>query len=422
MLEVMYRLFEMMALLVCLHNFSGKKFKLDVYNMGFILLELAFMQMIKDNIVSKEMYFLMYIMYFIYAYIKFRADIKIVVLKCLLSISFTVCLQMIIYVPISFLYYIVKDENIIIFLINLIVFIAVFVTRRSRKYVNIATFCEKKDWVLWGCLTLSILATIYCIFSLKVSNVINIDMFILVSLFVIVFSVFLHRWQKSTYELQKKEREIEIMNLYNGVFEELIDSIRKKQHDFNNHIDAIYSMFLASDSIENIKIRQKEYCDNLMREGRYTKVLGCTKNSTIAGFLYTKFIKAEQCDIDINYHIAYTGNSLINVCDMVEIIGILMDNAIDAINEIEEHKNLVFKLNDFSGFDLSIKNPVFNITNNDIEKFFTNGYTTKESGSGIGLSKIKEYQKKYRFDIYAQIIKEAENDWIEFRVKENKYN
>lgn len=46
MFEVAYRLFEMAALVLCVHNLSGKKVKADIYNTGFIALQLTFMQMI----------------------------------------------------------------------------------------------------------------------------------------------------------------------------------------------------------------------------------------------------------------------------------------------------------------------------------------------------------------------------------------
>lgn len=418
MLDVIYRLFEMLALLVCLHNFYGVKFKLDIYNIGFISLELVFMQMMQDNIVSKEMYFLMYIMYFIYAYIRFNEDIKKVLLKCMLAVSLVVCLQMIVYIPMSFIYYILPNETIIIAVINFAVFLLVFLTSKSDKYKKVACFCTKKDWLLWACLLLGILVIIYCIFSLKVSNIINIDLFILVSLFVILFLMFLQRWQKSIYELQRKEREIQIANLYNGVFKELIESIRKKQHDFNNHIDAIYSMSLTSSTMEELIDKQKEYCGTLIFESRYTKVLGSINNSTIAGFIYSKFSIAEKDNIDVDYNIAYSGNSKISVYDLVEIIGTLIDNAIEAVREIETPKKIVFEFNDVTGVDLCIRNPVLNLTNNDLEKFFVKGYTTKETGNGIGLSKVKEYQSKYNMDIFVKLINVDKIDWLEFRIKE----
>lgn len=418
MFEVMYRLFEMMALVVCLHSLSGEKIKLDIYNTGFISIELIFMQMIQDGIVSNQMYFAVYLIYFIYAYIKFKDTMRRTVLKGVLAILFAGFLQMIIYIPISFLNYIIPSESIIILIINSLVFLLIFLTRKSNMYEKVAEFCTSKDWILRVCLLICIIIVIGCMFSLKQSDVINVDIFMLVSIFMTMVLVFLYRWQKSAYELERKEREIEITNLYNGAFEELIESVRRRQHDFHNQIDAVYSMSLTADSLEKLIEDQKEYCDSLLYENRYSKVLSCTNNSTLAGFIYTKFIKAEKWGIEIEYDIAYRENTNISIYDLVDIIGIFMDNAIEAIIGSTLPKKIVFSLRDFDGLDLSIKNPVENISNYDVEKFFINGYTTKASGTGIGLNKIKEYQKKYKYDICTQIISKAENQWIEFRIKE----
>lgn len=56
MLEITYRLFEMLALVVCLHSLNGEKLKIDVYNVGFVGIEMAFMQMIQEGIVSEYVF------------------------------------------------------------------------------------------------------------------------------------------------------------------------------------------------------------------------------------------------------------------------------------------------------------------------------------------------------------------------------
>lgn len=71
------------ALVVCLHSLNGEKLKIDVYNVGFVGIEMAFMQMIQEGIVSKGMYFVIYLIYFIYAYLKFGDSVKRTVSKML---------------------------------------------------------------------------------------------------------------------------------------------------------------------------------------------------------------------------------------------------------------------------------------------------------------------------------------------------
>ena len=419
MFEVIYRLFEMLALVLCLHSLSGEKAKPDIYNVGFIAMELAFMQMIQEGIVSKQMYFAVYLLYFVYAYIKFNDGIKRTMLKCLLVTIIIGGLQIIVYIAMFLLSPIIDNEIVTVVTINTVILLFLFFTRKSRKYERIVEFCSSNDWILRICILVCIGIIVYCMYSLKSSDVLEIDIFILFLILMSIVFIFAQRWQKSVSELAKKEKELEITNLYNGVFEELITTIRRRQHDFHNQIEAVYSMHLTAKSLEELVDMQKEYCDNLVYENRYSKVLGCTNNSTLAGFIYTKFINAEKHGIEVDYKVIYTGNIPISVYDLVEIIGILMDNAIEALAESELTKKIIFGLKDYEGLDLSIKNPVSGITNGDVEKFFQNGYTTKASGSGIGLSKIKEYQKKYKYNICASIQKTDDGDWLEIRLVEN---
>ena len=407
-----------MAFVLCLHNFSCKKIKLDIYSVGFIAIQLTFLQMMQNRIVSNEMYFAAYLICFIYAYIKFKDNIKKTMLKCLMTMVIIVLLEMIIYIPMSFLYYIIPKENVIIVLINAIMLLVLFLSKNSRRYIIALEFCESKDWILRICLLLCGAIMVYCMFSLKKSEVIQMDIFLLISLFMVILSIFLFRWQKSTYEVETKKRELQITNMYNDVFEELIETTRRKQHDFHNHIDAIYGLHITAKSFEELVEAQKEYCEKLVYDNRFVKVLSCVNNSTLAGFLYTKFIGAEQCGIEVEYNLTYKESEKVSVYDLIEIIGIFIDNAIDALKESTLPKKIIFELKDYSGLELSVSNPVDGITNNDIEKFFLNGYTTKSDGRGIGLNKIKEYQRKYKFDIFTQLKEKDQNKWIEFKIVE----
>ena len=121
-----------------------------------------------------------------------------------------------------------------------------------------------------------------------------------------------------------------------------------------------------------------------------------------------------------DYNVVFTENTSISVYDLVEIIGILMDNAIEYLEESELPKKIIFALNDLEGLNLSVKNSVRDIGNNEVAQFFKKGFTTKETGSGIGLSKIKEYQKKYNYDICVEIKEKENNEWLGIQIVEKK--
>lgn len=416
MLEITYRLFEMLALVVCLHSLNGEKLKIDVYNVGFVGIEMAFMQMIQEGIVSKGMYFVIYLIYFIYAYLKFGDSVKRTVLKCLLVTLIIGALQILVYIPFSFFYYITPNESLIIMFINGAILLILFFTRNNKIFMSVVEIFAKRDWILKTSLTLCVIVLVYFMYSLKKSEVIEIDIFVLISIFMTMFLIFIYRWQKSTYELNRREQELQITNLYNGVFEEMIKTMRNKQHDFKNQIDAIYSSHLKAESMEELIEIQKKYCDNVLYQNRFSKVLSCTKNSILAGFIYTKFVEAENNGIEIQYGISYRDSNEIVIYDLVDIVGILLDNAIEAVTSTEVSKKIVFELSDAEGINLLVKNPVVNILNSEIQKFFERGYSTKEGERGIGLNKLMELQQKYKYDVYTHIENDNSMEWIVFNI------
>lgn len=123
----------MLALVLCLHSLSGEKAKPDIYNVGFIAMELAFMQMIQEGIVSKQMYFAVYLLYFVYAYIKFNDGIKRTMLKCLLVTIIIGGLQIIVYIAMFLLSPIIDNEIVTVVTINTVILLFLFFYQKESK-------------------------------------------------------------------------------------------------------------------------------------------------------------------------------------------------------------------------------------------------------------------------------------------------
>lgn len=87
------------------------------------------------------------------------------------------------------------------------------------------------------------------------------------------------------------------------------------------------------------------------------------------------------------------------IIDLIRIVGILFDNAIQAAEATESGKvTCTLKQGDI--FKIEIRNNyIGNI--DDTSKFFEKGYTTKESGSGIGLYNFLNIIHNYDNAIYS---------------------
>ena len=135
----------------------------------------------------------------------------------------------------------------------------------------------------------------------------------------------------------------------------------------------------------------------------------------------------------------------ISVYDFIEILGILIDNARDAIlsnkttqnnrenikdnnecgnegsvkgnNDCEKKENITIKIAETEKkVIVEVSNPYTYCTEDEIIKMFEKGYSTKGEDRGIGLNKIKEYQDKYKFDILVENIMTKIGNTIKFSV------
>lgn len=208
------------------------------------------------------------------------------------------------------------------------------------------------------------------------------------------------------------EKDLQVHELYDESFKNLLDTIRKKQHEYNNHIQAILSMHYSIHTYEELVQEQKAYCDSLVEDTRYYGLLN-GKWPVLSGFLYSKFIEADKKGIHIKYAVRVERRSYkIPEFVMVEILGILVDNAMEAV-EGSEYPIIYVSIEDADEFRIEIGNPVQGLTQKEMMQFFDKGYTSKEGHSGLGLCKLAEYSQRYGIDRKAlQIVYEGRECFV----------
>ncbi len=162
---------------------------------------------------------------------------------------------------------------------------------------------------------------------------------------IIFTSIIVYYYDKSVEYRVKLRREIEEKNEieeYSHIIEDMYSETRRFKHDYINMLSPL-----------------KEYIDNEDIEGLseffYNNVIDMDKNikwsnsnidklkyikvSGLKAILSTKLIKASSMNIDINVHIVEDIDYIhMNIMDLCRIIGILMDNAIEASGECEAPK------------------------------------------------------------------------------------
>ena len=211
--------------------------------------------------------------------------------------------------------------------------------------------------------------------------------------FILIFLFIIYEWQKSRMDAEKKKTQLEMNKLYYEAYDQLIMLVRERQHDMKNHINAILSLSYTAENHEELIAMQKEYCDYVIKQNEKTKLVLSSGNPLIAGFLYSKIKEAEDFHIMMDYKIGFQKKeTVIPEYELVEMAGILLDNAIEALNSMEEGfiRKIFFSLNETAdNMKLLVANTSPQYEEDLTAYFFETGYSSKGQNRGIGLSKLK---------------------------------
>ena len=173
----------------------------------------------------------------------------------------------------------------------------------------------------------------------------------------------------------------------------LVDSMRANNHDFTNKLHVILGLIQmemyddAMAYIQNITMVQRE---------TISKVMNAVSEPAVAALLIGKIARAAELNIKfVLREGCYYSSADMNLPSemMVTVIGNLLDNAFESMNssdDISENKELMFGIYSRPGAVLiTVDDTGKGIKEDDIERIFVKGYSTKGEGRGTGLDQVK---------------------------------
>lgn len=225
-------------------------------------------------------------------------------------------------------------------------------------------------------------------------------------------------WTGMERDKKNIEEELREYQLYSGAYEEIVEVIRMRQHEFENHLNAILCMGSTIHEYEKLVDAQKEYCKDMIQENKLNKIVKPGVEPVITGFLYTKISQAESFGIEVQceIHVIDT-KQIIKTHDLIEVIGILIDNAIDAIKEYNEQKIIIRLAKEKAvGFVVEIANTSRVFQHSELERFCEYGYSSKGSGRGLGLARLKMIADKNGAELSIENKELEDRNYLVFKV------
>ncbi len=198
-------------------------------------------------------------------------------------------------------------------------------------------------------------------------------------------------------ELETTSMKLEEAELYNKTLQILHDNIRAFKHDFWNIVQGIGG-YIGKNDMEGLKKYYSKLVEDCHQVNNLTALSpSVVNNPAVYNVLAHKYHTADELGIKINLDVFMDLNELnINSYELTRILGILMNNAIEASKECEDKTiNVTFRKDNKRPMQLIIIENTYKDKNIDTEKIYEKGYSTKEGNTGLGLWEIRQIMKKH---------------------------
>ena len=279
--------------------------------------------------------------------------------------------------------FIKEYRKIHIFLLSIIIFILIF-----YNYLSIYSLLGKEDIALYY-LTI-----------------------ITISVFFILFSSITYNLVKNTkikLEVKSEKQKLEQQKKYILALEKNNNEIRKFKHDFNNIILGLDG-YINNDDFDKEKLKKyfnstiMNFNNNIELNDIVIAKLNSIKVSSLKSLITNKVLIAQNNNINVDINIqGEITNFYTDEMQLSRILGILLDNAIEASLELADDKKIEMNIIQIDKTtDIQISN-TFNNTGTPIADFYKEGFSTKGSNRGLGLSSAHEIANKLNILLNTEI-------------------
>lgn len=220
--------------------------------------------------------------------------------------------------------------------------------------------------------------------------VVNLGCIVIGDLYLLYFVRIINERNYFEYEIKSLEKQAEIQYEYYARQEQKYDKTIQILHDVNKHIKSIKQLYA------NREMKQAgEYTEQIRDMLAPLLPKKYTGNPILDILLTDKTVIMNEKSIDYEIKVDNVNLEFIEAIDVTTIFGNLLDNAIEACEEVKEKRRICVKINAFHEMI------VIRIENSCRPVKWKNGMPVSEKGKnrGIGLMNVRRTIEKYDGDI-----------------------
>jgi len=211
---------------------------------------------------------------------------------------------------------------------------------------------------------------------------------------IVIITALISIWSiRRIYELSEAEREAEINLMKLKESDETILALRTQRHDFINHLQVIQGLL----QLEHYD-RVREYIGELTEKISPINIPFQLRLPEATATIMKKMPLAQKAGIDMELHIESSLEYLsISGVDLASILTNLIDNAIEALKEVESLDKRICICTDETDqeYIIEVENNLPIIPPEIQKNIFKEGFSTKaQNGRGLGLPIVNKLVRK----------------------------
>ncbi len=302
-----------------------------------------------------------------------------------------------------------SEENLLILLIGwfflsiLFSFVILYIRRFIIVKLSIEMVRSIKPFATFLVSFTAIVFIISIIFEVELGNTFdlvktNFIFFIIYSLLTGVILFVYMRINRQHQKIKEKHIEFQALQNYTQSIEQSYNTLRKFRHDYKNMMISLDALLEEG----NLEAIQKFIKQDL--QGEANKLLATRNNlddlsnlniSPLKGLILAKLWQVDSQKIEVKLEINQAINHIkMEPIDCVKVVGILLDNAIEAVQEMGTGQ---IRLTCFQ-LQHSVHLVIDNTYQGDLvptKQLFQPGYSTKGKQRGLGLANARELIAQY---------------------------
>ena len=283
-------------------------------------------------------------------------------------------------------------------IIEFVLFIIYLLIKYFKIHISVLENMSKKNKVIL------VINFIVAILAMTIQFIITGFYMINLPWYIVIFSniTLIAYFILSIYSLTKTTQlEVTALDLaqekeHNKMLKLMQDDLHGFRHDFSNILCTIGGYVQVSD-MEGLQ----KYYSQIQKDINKVNTLGTLNpdvinNPAVFALISSKYNLALEDNIEMNINIFLDLNTLnMKIYEFTRILGILLDNSIQAARECDEKIiNIEIRKDTKRNRQLLIVENTYNNKDIDTDKIYEKNYSTKPGNSGLGLWEVRQILKK----------------------------